>query len=92
MPFFISTLMTSTTRRAMRLASSETVMVSGMVMSRGPAGPAGCCLMALVDALQMAAIGGDRARALVIAFQRARDGELAAAALAFAGLLGRAAP
>ena len=46
-------------------------------------------LMTLVDALQMAAIGGDRTHALVIAFQRAGHRELAAAALAFAGLFWR---
>src|SRR6185437_13694980 len=46
-PFFIRTLMTSTERRAMRLASSATVMVSGMVTSRGPAGPAGAAWTAV---------------------------------------------
>ena len=64
-------------------------MVSGIVMSRGPAGPAGCCLMGLVDALEMAAIAGDGTHAFVIAFERAGDGELAAAAFAIARLLGR---
>ena len=69
MPLFISTLMTSTARRAMRLASSATVMVSGMVTSRGPAGPAGWLRRAL-DALQVAAEGRDRAHALVVVGER----------------------
>ena len=47
--------------------------------------------MALVDPLQMAAIGGDRADAFVIVGQGARDGELAAAALAFGRFLGAGA-
>src|SRR5262249_49816922 len=44
---------------------------------------------ALVDPLQMAAIGGDGAHALVITFQGAGDGQLAAAAFAFGGLFRR---
>ena len=44
--------------------------------------------MALVHALQVALIGGHRAYALVIVGQRAGDGQLATAALAF-GFLGR---
>ena len=53
-------------------------------------GTGGLRLMALVDALQMAAIAGDRAHAFVIVRQRAGDGELAAAALAFAPSWARA--
>ncbi len=67
-PFFIRTLMMSTERRALRLASSATVMVSGITTSRGPAGTGGRRLHAL-HPLQMAAIRSDRAHALVVARQ-----------------------
>ena len=86
MPLFISTLMTSTPRRAMRLASSETVIVSGMITSRGPAG--GGVLLLPVSAVQLAAVRGDRAHALFVARQRARDGELAGAPSAWRRLAG----
>ena len=50
-------------------------------------GTGGLRLLALVDALQMAAIGGDRTRALVVVRQRLGDGQLAAAAVAFGAFL-----
>ena len=46
-------------------------------------------LVALVDALQMALVGGDRAHALIVIGQSAGDGQLAAAAFAFGDFLGR---
>ena len=54
--------------------------VSGIVTSRGPADRGRLLLSGAVHALQMAAIGRDRTRALVVVGQRLGDGELASAA------------
>ncbi len=80
MPFCISTLMTSTERRAMRLASSETAMVSGN-RDFARAGGTGRLGLRALHALQMAAVSGDRTHALVIIRKRACNGKLAAAAI-----------
>ena len=80
MPIFISDLITSVLRSAMRLASSCTVMLSGMITSRMTRLGSWCCLQRALFLLPRALDGGQRAHALAgVLVERLDDGHLAGA-------------
>ena len=80
-PCFISSVITSTARSAMRLASSWMVIVSGIVTSRTSFSFCSCRGMAC-HALRAAAERRDRTLALLVGVERRHHGQTAAAASA----------